>query len=185
MMGNYSVGPYDDCDTFRNCTRFDVGNFGAGSTTVLLNSETPYMKTNVFQSALEFQPTIVIIMLGTNDAQPNLEIYNATFVSDYVKLVASVKGLLSESKIWVVLPPPIFSNQSGKIDPEYFKLVLIPYIEQAANETNSPIIDVYSALVNYPNYFPDGEHPNSEAAKIIAKEIYKAIILQNTSIVAP
>jgi hypothetical protein len=176
MIGNCSIGPDDYCDTLINCTRFDVGNFGAGSTTVLLNSETPYMKTDVFQSALEFQPNIVIIMLGTNDAQPNLEIYNASFVSDYMKLVAAVEGRLSKSKIWVVLPPPIFSNQSGKIDPEYFRLVLIPYIKQAANETNSPIIDVYSTLVNYPNYFPDGEHPNSEAAKIIAEEIYKAII---------
>jgi acyl-CoA thioesterase-1 len=174
-MGNYSVGPDDDNGASSNGTRFAVGNFGAGSTTVLLNTETPYMNTSVFQSALEFQPNIVIIMLGTNDAQPNLELYNASFVGDYVKLVAAFQALSSKPKIWVALPPPIFSNQSGKLDPEYYKLTLIPDIEQVANETNSPIINAYSALANYPNYFPDGEHPNSEAAKIIANEIYKAI----------
>jgi lysophospholipase L1-like esterase len=80
-----------------------------------------------------------------------------------------------------VLPPPIFSNQSGKIDPEYFKLTVIPGIEQAANETNLPTINVYSALTSYPNYFPDGLHPNSAASKLIANVIYKAIISQNTS----
>ncbi len=178
-MGNYSVGLDYDNGTSGNGTRFAVGNFGAGSTTALLNTETPYMNTSVFQSALEFQPNIVIIMLGTNDAQPNIELYNASFVGDYVKLVAAFQALASKPKIWVVLPPPIFSNQSGKLDPEYFKLTIIPGIEQAANETNSPTIDVYSALANYPNYFPDGEHPNSAAAKIIADEVYKAVTSTN------
>lgn len=159
---------------------YTLGNFGVGSTTVSLNSETPYMNTSVFQSALEFQPNIVIIMLGTNDAQPSLHQYNTSFVDDYVKLVAAFQGLSSKPQIWIVLPPPIFSNQSGKISPEYFKLTVIPCIEQVANETNLQIINVYSALASYSNYFPDGVHPNEEGAKLIADEIYKAIISQNT-----
>jgi lysophospholipase L1-like esterase len=160
---------------------YTVRNFGAGSTTVSLGSETPYMNTSVFQSALDFQPNIVIIMLGTNDAQPSLRLYNTSFVGDYVKLVAAFQGLSSKPKIWIVLPPPIFSNQSGKISLEYFKFIVIPCIEQAANETNLPIIDVYSALASYSNYFPDGVHPNSAGAELIANEIYKAIISQDTS----
>jgi lysophospholipase L1-like esterase len=165
--------------------RYTVRNFGVGSTTVLLNTETPYMNTSVFQSALEFQPNIVIIMLGTNDAQPNLERYNASFVGDYVKLVAAFQALASKPEIWIVLPPPIFSNQSGKIDPEYFKLTVIPGIEQVAKETNLPIINVYSALANYSDYFPDGVHPDSAGAELMANAIYEAIISQNTSNVTP
>ncbi len=153
-----------------------VGNFGAGSTTVLLNTETPYMNTSIFQSALEFRPNIVIIMLGTNDAQPNLERYNASFVGDYMILVAAFQALPSRPKVWCVLPPPIFSNQSGKIDPQYFELTIIPSIEQAANQTASPTINVYSALANHSDYFPDGIHPNSAASKLIANEIYTAVI---------
>jgi lysophospholipase L1-like esterase len=165
--------------------RYWVGNFGVGSTTVSLNSETPYMNTSRFQSAKEFQPDIVIIMLGTNDAQPSLQRYNTSFVDDYVKLVVAFQALTSKPKIWIVLPPPIFSNQSGKISPEYFKLTVIPSIEQAANETNLPIINVYSALAGYPDYFPDGVHMNRAGAKLIANEIYKAIISQNPSNVTP
>jgi lysophospholipase L1-like esterase len=165
--------------------RYTVRNFGVGSTTVLLNTETPYMNTSVFQSALEFQPNIVIIMLGTNDAQPNLERYNASFVGDYVKLVAAFQALASKPEIWIVLPPPIFSNQSGKINPEYFSTTLIPAIQQAANETHLPVINVYAVLGNYSNDFPDGEHPNSAAAQIIAYTIYTAIISQNTLNAAP
>jgi lysophospholipase L1-like esterase len=164
---------------------YTVRNFGAGGTTVLLNSETPYMNTSVFQSALEFQPNLVIIMLGTNDAQPSLEPYNSSFVGDYVKLVNAFQTLTNKPKIWAVLPPPIFSNQSGRISPEYFKLTVIPAIKQAANETNLPIINVYSALANYSIDFPDGEHPNSAGAKFIADEIYRVISLPNATDLQP
>ena len=167
--------PYD-LGLLLGTANYTVRNFGAGSTTVLLNTETPYMNTSVFQDALEFLPNIVIIMLGTNDAQPNLHEYNASFVADYVTLINAFQLLSSKPKIWIVLPPPIFSNQSGKISPEYFKLTLIADIEQAANETNLPTIDVYSALAGYGDYFPDGVHPNKEGAELIAEAIYKAII---------
>jgi len=179
-FGNYSTGPVEEDGTLTNSTKYAVSNFGAGSTTVLLNTETPYMNNSMFQSALEFQPNIVIIMLGTNDAQPNLKQFNESFVGDYVKLVSEFQALTSKPKIWVALPPPIFSNQSGKLDPEYFANTIITGIKQVSKEANVPLIDVYSALANYPNYFPDGEHPNIEAAKLIANEIYKIIIPKNS-----
>jgi acyl-CoA thioesterase-1 len=156
-------------------SEYTVRNYGAGSTTVSLDSETPYMNTNVFQDALNFQPDIVIIMLGTNDAQPSLHQFNASFVEDYVKLVAAFQELSSNPEIWIVLPPPIFNDQGGKISPEYFDLTIIPGIEQAANETNLPTIDVYSALASYPEYFPDGVHISSEGAELIANEVYETI----------
>ena len=160
--------------------KYNVSNFGVGSRTVLLNSQTPYMNTSAFQDALEFNPNIVIIMLGTNDAQPSLVQYNTSFVSDYLKLTAAFEGLPSHPKIWVVLPPPIFNDQGGKILPDYFKSIIIPDIELAANESNLPIINVYSSLANASSDFPDGVHPNSAGAKLIADTIYNAITSQNT-----
>ncbi len=157
---------------------YELRNFGAGATLVSLKSETPYMNLSMFQSALDFQPDIVIIMLGTNDAQPSVKQYNTSFVGDYVTLINAFQGLASKPDIWVVLPPPIFSNQSGKMDPEYFKDTIIPDIRKASNMTDLPVIDVYSALINHPDYFSDGVHPKSEAAKIIADEVYKALTMK-------
>jgi lysophospholipase L1-like esterase len=152
-----------------------VENFGVGSTTVSLDSETPYMDTSKFHDALEFQPDIVIIMMGTNDAQPSLHQYNTTFVDDYLTLVAEFQKLSTAPEIWIVLPPPIFSDQGGKISPDYFANVLIPLIEQVAAEANLPTIDVYSALLDRSDCFPDGIHPTTEGGKLIAKTIYDAI----------
>ncbi|MCL2643636.1 MAG: GDSL-type esterase/lipase family protein [Candidatus Bathyarchaeota archaeon] len=158
-------------------------NFGAGSTTVNLASETPYMESTLFQDALDFKPNIVIIMLGTNDAQPSLFPYNGTFVGDYITLIQAFQKLSSNPEIWLVLPPPLFDNHTGHISPEYFDQTILPGIQQVANETNLPVIDVYSLLVDYPEYFPDGIHPkkttgnggNEPVAQIMATAIHKAI----------
>jgi lysophospholipase L1-like esterase len=172
--------PYPmDLWTLLGYSNYTLENFGVGGTTVSLSSQTPYMNTTAFQNALEFQPNIVIIMLGTNDAQPDLEQYNTSFVGDYVKLVDSFKALTSNPKIWIVLSPPIFGNKNGTIDPAYFASTIIPLIKQVANETNLPTINVYSALANYSADFPDGIHPNAAGAQIIANTIYQAITSQS------
>ncbi len=164
--------------------KYLVSNFGAGSTTILLSSETPYMNNTRFRSALEFAPNVVIIMLGTNDAQPSLFHHNTSFVGDYLTLVNAFQVLPSKPKIWVVLPPPIFSNKSGAISPEYFTNTIVPLIKQAASQANLPTINVYSALEGYSIDFPDGIHPNKDASQIIANTIYKAIISNNTAAMA-
>jgi lysophospholipase L1-like esterase len=61
------------------------------------------------------------------------------------------------------------------MDPVYFTNTIIPDIRQAANQTNLPTINVYSALEAHPNYFPDGLHPNRSGAELIANEIYNSI----------
>lgn len=154
---------------------YNVQNFGVGSTTVSLDSETPYMATPTFQEALDFQPDIVILMMGTNDAQPSLFQFNTTFVADYLQLVNAFKDLSSNPEIWIVLPPPIFGDKGGTISPEYYTQTLIPLIKEVANQTNLPTVDVYSALLDSSEHFPDGLHPNSEGAKLIAEEIYATI----------
>jgi len=154
---------------------YNVQNFGVGSTTVSLDSETPYMATPTFQEALDFQPDIVILMMGTNDAQPSLFQFNTTFMADYLQLVNAFQSLSSNPEIWIVLPPPIFGDKGGTISPEYYAQTLIPLITEVANQTNLPTIDVYSALLDASEHFPDGLHPNNEGGKLIAEEIYETI----------
>lgn len=154
---------------------YNVSRFGVGGATVTLNADTPYMDQPEFQEALDFQPNIVIIMLGSNDALPCLHRLNASFVADYIELVHAFQGLPSKPKIWIVKPSPIFDNGTG-LSTEFFDTNVIPSIEQVAKETNLPTIDVYSALANQPDYFVDGVHPNSEGSKAIADVIYKSLL---------
>jgi acyl-CoA thioesterase-1 len=155
-------------------SKYTVVNFGQGGTTVSLDAPTPYLQQVAFQEAKDFQPDIVIIMLGTNDANPAFQIYNAFFVDDYQRIISEFQALQSKPQIWMVLPPPIFNNGTG-LSTEFFKQNIIPKIQEAANQSHIPTINVYAALSDRPDCFPDGVHPNAEGSKLIAREVFKAL----------
>ncbi len=155
-------------------SHYMVGNFGVNGSTVQLDSWEPYMNQSEFQNALDFKPNIVIIMLGTNDDLQMLRPSNSTFEGDYIKLVSAFQQLQSKPRIWIVTPPPIFSNSSDLSGP-YLGGTVVPKIEELANKMNLPLIDVYTAFGNHSEYFVDGVHPNSQGAALIASEVYKAV----------
>jgi lysophospholipase L1-like esterase len=153
---------------------YSVANFGVDGSTVSLNSNRPYINQPECQKAEEFQPDIVVIMLGTNDANPNLTQYNDTFEDDYSKLVSSFQELESNPQIWVVKSPPI-QNNSFDLSAPILTEDVIPHIENVANNLDLPTIDVYSALDNHPDYFTDGVHPDGDGATLIASTVCIAI----------
>jgi lysophospholipase L1-like esterase len=157
---------------------YTVENFGSSSSTVLLNTDKPYMYEVEFTQAKEFQPDIAVVMLGTNDARTDYFKSIDNFVSDYLILIDELQALKSNPKIFLVKPPPLFNN-SFSLENVNLLEGIIPRIEQIANEKGLPIIDVYSALENHPEYFPDGVHPNSEGSTIIANDVYNAILLSD------
>jgi acyl-CoA thioesterase-1 len=160
-------------------SNYEVGNFGDSGATALLNSWRPYMNQSKFQNAKEFQPNMVVIILGTNDGLHELHQYNESFENDYSKLITQFRQLESKPQIWIVKPPPIFSN-SIDLSSTYFAQTIISQIEEEANKQNLPIIDIYSAFGNHTDYFKDCVHPNSQGAALLASEVYNAINEQNS-----
>ena len=156
-----------------------VGNFGVSAATVNFDSDKPYYFEPAFQDAEAFEPTTVIIMLGTNDARTDTYQHINNFVVDYERIINSIRALNSKSQIFLVEPPPIFNNTLD-LNGTSFADGVIPRIEQVANTLGLPIINVYTPLINQPGYFPDGVHPNCEGAQIIANIIYKAITSDST-----
>lgn len=151
-------------------------NFGFDSTTVLLNTDLPYIYQVEFNRSKHFLPDIAIVILGTNDARTDHFKSIDNFVTDYLTLINELQVLESDPEIFLVKPPPLFTN-AFSLENENLIEGIIPRIEQIANEKGLEIIDVYSALENNPEYFPDdGVHPNSEGATIIANVVYDAII---------
>lgn len=156
-------------------TNYTVGNFGAIAATVLLNTNKSYIDQTEFQNARQFQPDIVIILLGTNDANnANYPSINK-FKDDYEKLINDIQTFTSNPRIFLVKPPPIFTNNLVLNNTNLSEDV-IPRIEQIASERSLPTIDVYNVLINHPEDFTDGVHPNQDGARIIASEVYKTIV---------
>jgi hypothetical protein len=152
-----------------------VCNFGYSGSTVVFNSSEPYMFEHEFKNARVFGPTAVVIMLGTNDAHADVYSHINDFVPNYERMIGSIQAMKSKPQIFLVQPPPIFNNTLG-VDIDSYVQGIIPRIQEVANQTGLPLIDVYTPLLNHPEYFTDGLHPNSDGAKVIADTIYEAII---------
>lgn len=152
---------------------FTVGNFGACGTTVSLDSESPYMQSRAYTSAKDFQPDHAVVMLGTNDANPNFDSHYSGFVADYLLLIEALKAIASKPKVWLVRPPYVFDESwlSGRV----LSSIIIPAVDEVAKQAKRPVIDVYSATDN-PGLFFDGVHPNDEGAETIANVIHQTIL---------
>lgn len=152
---------------------YTVGNFGVGRTTISLDFNKPYVHQPAFHDALNFQPDIVVIMLGTNDGYLSEE-QRSNFTSDYETLVTPFEELSSEPEIYLVIPPPVFNNTMG-LPAAVIENDVIPLVNQTANDLNLPLIDVHTPLLGHSEDFSDGVHPNNHGSEIIASQIYDAI----------
>jgi lysophospholipase L1-like esterase len=86
--------------------------------------------------------------------------------TDLLTLIEDLKASASEALVYLVKPPPIFSEWGG-LSGEVLIKEVIPAIEQTAEELHFCVIDLFSALTDR-SYFFDGVHPNGEGAKIVA-----------------
>ncbi len=154
-------------------SNYTVGNFGVGRTTVSRDFNKPYVNQQAFQDAQKFRPDIVVIMLGTNDAYLS-EDQRSNFTDDYKMLIDSFQALPNTPKIYIVMPPPVFNNTMG-LPATVLNNDVLPKVNQTATELNLPTIDVHTPLLDNPEDFQDGVHPNLEGSQVIASEVYNAI----------
>jgi lysophospholipase L1-like esterase len=152
---------------------YTVENFGVGRTTVSLQFNKPYMNQQAFQDAQRFNPDIVVIMLGTNDAYLSQE-QRDNFVNDYKTLINSFNSLPSNPKVYIVVPPPVFNNTMG-LPAQVLDNDVIPLVNQTASDLGLPTIDVHTPLLGNPEDFQDGVHPNIGGSQVIATQVYNAI----------
>lgn len=154
---------------------YKVGNFGVSARTLIQKGDHPYMQESKFRMALEFNPDIVTIKLGTNDSKPNNWKYHEDFKRDLNILISKFDSLPSHPRIFLCFPIP--SNHVGwGISDSIIVNGIIPYIEEVALERKLTVIDLHSALLPYyPDAYIDGVHPDKQGNKIIAEILYKMI----------
>ena len=153
---------------------YEVRNFGYSGRTLLNKGDRPYMKEDRYRNALAFNPDIVTIKLGTNDSKPQNWQYKDEFKKDLETMVTAFQELPSKPEIYLCLPAPSVAVTWGINDSIVYNEV-IPYIREVAASKNTHLIDLYTPLKPYPEYFPDNVHPNAEGAKRIAEVIYETL----------
>lgn len=149
---------------------WEVENFGVSGATLLSKGDRPYIRESAYQNALASSPDIVIIKLGTNDSKPQNWAHAGEYVSDYIAMVEAFRALPSEPAVWICKPVPAF-YVNFSIRPDVIRDEILPMVEEISAQTGAPIINLYTALEDHGDLFPDGIHPNAEGAGLMAEAI--------------
>jgi lysophospholipase L1-like esterase len=151
-----------------------VANFGVSGRTLLRNGDYPYWKELALRNALEFQPNVVVIMLGTNDTKPQNWKFHEEFLTDYRELVKTFRSLPSKPRVFVCRPCPVPEPGNFGIN-EAGVQAQIPLIDKMAREEGLGVIDMHAALSSHPEVLPDRVHPNSAGAGMMARMVAAAL----------
>ncbi|TDW48129.1 putative secreted protein (Por secretion system target) [Flavobacterium sp. 270] len=154
-------------------SKYSVLNCGVSGTTMLKKAGSPYWNTGSFTNAKNFNPDILIISLGTNDAHPSNWIYKNDFYNDYAAMIDEFRQNGRNPKIYVCLPATNFGD-TAQINNTQNEV--IPFIRQISLNKNATIIDFNTPTKNQRNtLFNDNLHPNAAGALVLANTAFNII----------
>lgn len=153
---------------------YKVVNFGISARTMLKKGDHPYVKEAHYQNSLAFKPNIVIIMLGTNDSKPHNWMHKAEFKQDTIELITPYLDQEEQPRIILCQPVPVAKDRWGITD-KVVSTEVSPLIQEVAYELGVETLDFRPKLINHPKWIPDGVHPNSFGAEVMARELHQLI----------
>jgi acyl-CoA thioesterase I len=162
-------------------TNYTVGNFGLSGATLLKQGDTPYWGSTAYLNShgrsAALAPSIVVIMLGSNDSKPQNWAYGTNFVSNYLELIAgyATNHLSPNPRMLICTPPPCFGNNAPGINPGIVATNISSLIRELGTNFNFQVIDFQSLLAGHNEWFPDNVHPNLQGATVMAAIVYTAL----------
>lgn len=157
---------------------YDVMNFGVSGTTLLRNGNSPYWSTRQYRQALQSNPDIVFIKLGTNDSKAINRKYFDEFEQDYSDMVDSFRLLPSKPRVILLFPVASFVNDSNQIYDPVLTKEIIPRIRKVAYKKKCEILDLHPMFLGKASLIPDAIHPSSIGATLIAHRLYEHLQLK-------
>jgi len=160
--------------------RYCVCDFGVNGHAVQESSDRPYRSSGAFASSSAFEPNIVLVMLGTNDARGDNWKGVALFEAGYRALVAHYQGLDSRPRVWLLTPPTLFKlGRSSAVRygmSESAIAEISSAIRRIGPELGCDIIDINEITAHHPEAFRfDGVHPGAAGATLIAQAVADAL----------
>lgn len=163
--------------------RYNVRNYGLNNRNAMESGAMPYTKEKRYRESLEFEPDIVLLMLGTNDSKDTTWRGKERWKKDYRKLLDSYLNLSSAPAIYLLTPAfpqkiredGTFGMSGTRMIPDAIKEECYAIME-LSEELGLPVIDINRYTKEHPEWFSsDGVHPNKEGASRIAHFIAREL----------
>lgn len=174
-LANQSTESYPARLQARLGSGYTVRNFGVNGACMAKNDSASYWNTTTFTDAKNFDPQIVIILLGTNDGDPpRWNNVKNEFYNDYVAMVNAFRASGHNPRIYAGYPLPCFTSVKAPQDTT-IKTQVIPLIKQAVSSQGLTGIDFNTTM--QVSYFlqSDGIHPNPVGAQRMADIAFSAL----------
>lgn len=167
---------------------YEVRNYGISGTTMTQSSWCPkYLDTQQSKDLQNWQPDIIIIMLGTNDSQDICWI-NTDGKGKYEptarELIQTYQQLPSRPEIFIATCPTAGAENQFLLKPEVIDNEIVPIQKKLASELDCHLIDVNDFTKDYQknglittehNGKPDLVHPNNDGYLRLAKFMFNGL----------
>lgn len=158
---------------------YQVLNYGHSARTLVKSGDYPYWSSVCFAASREANPSVVLIMLGTNDSKSRN--WNAAeYEQQLSEFVETYRILPEHPRVYLLTPCATFVLEGKKkvvygVDNRVIEKEILPIVMRVAGIGTLPVIDIYSATQDHPEYFVDGVHPNLDGAHAIADTVFAAL----------
>lgn len=160
---------------------YHVLNFGHSGATACDDVADSYRKTLDYKQSIDYQPNVVIIMLGSNDSKYHIWKDKDHYKQELVEIINIYKDLPSVERIILGIPNAGFCVGNKKDYNYDISIVNLPLVvegvKEVATEYGYQCVDTYELTKNHPEWYKlDGVHPNADGAKAMAELFCEAVI---------
>ena len=160
--------------------KYEVKNFGNPGRGIIKsskrgNGQRAFIFQKEHEAALAFNPHFVICNLGINDIMAVREGKVKEFVPDYIELIEQYKKLPAKPTvfIWTKLSPLFPQHRCINWEEPF---ILRNHLKEVYRKSGALPLNMFDPLVGRSDIMSsDGIHPNSNGAKVIAEQTFKAI----------
>ena len=162
-----------------------VVNLGVIGATLSDRGGTPYRDTGNLDWVADFEPAVVFIMLGTNDAASS--IWSAEdYRRELAALVDEVRGYVPMAHVVLMAPTRTFCEEGSyfSIDDERLRTEVREGVAYVAEQKGAQFVDLYEFTKDHRAWFPDTLHPATTGNEAIATHLYAQVFVQTHSLAA-
>ncbi|KAB7788963.1 glycoside hydrolase domain-containing protein [Bifidobacterium leontopitheci] len=153
---------------------YEVKNYGKTGATLRKNTNNSYWNSTEFTESKNYQPDIVVMMLGTNDSK-DANWDEAKYKADAKELVDTYKNLPSNPTVYFATSPHAFVTTpatAGDISTSTIDDRLHPAQEALIKDNSWKTIDMYAATADRRSlYDADGVHFTDAGYKFVAEQV--------------
>ncbi|MDE6474419.1 MAG: hypothetical protein K2L70_04905, partial [Clostridia bacterium] len=179
MVGNWRKNNYPTLLGNLLGENYCVNNFGYTNRTAIKSADYPLVNEKVYRQSLDFEPNVVVLLLGTNDSKEN-NWDKSVFLVDYAEIIKSYLSLKSSPKVYAIVPTPVFELGNKvlyKLRKDVIEDEVCPCVRYVAETTGVECIDILNKyFADKKELFADGVHPNAKGSRIFAEKIAEIIM---------